>query len=67
MCLRKSSGISLRGTFDLPIADYLHRLTPSLTVGTSSPSRRIGQDFVDGPATLPRSMPCLMLDAMSCS
>jgi hypothetical protein len=35
-------GINLRGTFDFPIADYVHRLMPSLVVGVASPSQRTG-------------------------
>ncbi|CAE6850290.1 hypothetical protein R75461_07438 [Paraburkholderia nemoris] len=34
--------INLRGTFDFPIADYVHRLMPSLVVGVASPSQRTG-------------------------
>jgi Tn3 transposase DDE domain len=33
-------GINLRGTFDFPIANYVHRLMPSLMVAASSPSQR---------------------------
>lgn len=35
-------GVNLRGTFDFPIADYVHRLMPSLMVGVPSPSQRTG-------------------------
>jgi hypothetical protein len=34
-------GINLRGTFDFPIADYVHRLMPSL-VRAPVPSQRAG-------------------------
>ncbi|MGF6723153.1 hypothetical protein P3T43_002508 [Paraburkholderia sp. GAS41] len=35
-------GINLRGTFDFPIADYVHRLMPSLVARVATPSQRTG-------------------------
>lgn len=32
-------GIKLRGTFEFPVADYAHRLMPSLVIGMSMAGR----------------------------